>query len=212
MELVTAAIEEYLKKISPQENPILGEMEERARREGFPIVGPLVGRILFQLVRVGGARRILELGSGFGYSAYWVALALGESGEITLTEFSKKNVSLAKEYFQRGKIRSRVHFRQGEALEVLETLKGKFDVIFNDVDKHQYPEVFRRAAPFVRPGGLLIADNVLWQGRVLEPDPDPDTQGILEYTRLIFESPDFFSSILPVRDGISISLKRQSAT
>ena len=212
MEIVTPAIGEYLKEVSPQEDPILGEMEQRARREGFPIVGPLVGRILFQLVRVGGARRVLELGSGFGYSAYWFSLALGESGEITLTEFSKKNVSLAQEYFQRGKIRSRVHFQQGEALEVLETAKGKFDVIFNDVDKHQYPEVFRRASPFVRPGGLLISDNVLWQGRVLESDPDPDTQGILEYTRLIFESPDFFSSILPVRDGISISLKRQSAT
>lgn len=208
MEIVTPAIEDYMKKVSPQEDPILGEMEERAELEGFPIVGPLVGRILFQLVKLGGARRILELGSGFGYSAYWFALALGGSGEITLTELSEKNVSLAKDYFRRGKILSRVYFRQGEALEVLGKLDGDFDIIFNDVGKYQYPEVFQRAVPFVRPGGLLISDNVLWQGQVLEPNPDEDTRGILEYTRLIFESPDFFSTILPVRDGISISLKR----
>ncbi len=208
MEIVTPAIEDYIKEVSPQEDPILGEMEERARREGFPIVGPLVGRVLFQLVKLGGARRILELGSGFGYSAYWFALALGGSGEITLTEFSEKNVSLARDYFRRGKILSRVHFRQEEALEVLGQLDGEFDIIFNDVEKYQYPEVFHKAVPFVRPRGLLISDNILWQGQVLEPNPDESARGIQEYTRLIFESPDFFSTILPIRDGISISLKR----
>lgn len=208
MTLIGQDIEEYLRRVSPQEDPILGEMEEQARREGFPIVGPLVGRILFQLVKIGGGCRVLELGSGFGYSAYWFALALGGSGEITLTEFSEKNMRLAKDFFQRGKVRAKADFRQGDALEVLAELPGDFDIIFNDVDKHQYPEIFRKAAPLVRRGGLLIADNILWQGRVMEPNPDEETQGILEYTRLIFESPDFFSSIIPLRDGISVSVKR----
>ncbi|MDA2938897.1 O-methyltransferase [Acidobacteria bacterium AH-259-A15] len=208
MEIVTQGIEGYLLEITPLEDPILLEMEAHARRNHFPIVGPLVGRILYQLVKLAKARRVLELGSGFGYSAYWFGRALGESGEITLTEFSKENLGLARNYFAQGRISSQVYFHQGDALEILERLEGQFDIIFNDVDKHQYPEVFRKAGPRVRSGGLLISDNVLWHGRVLEGNPDPSTRGILEYNRLIFEDPEFFSSIIPVRDGISISLKR----
>ena len=207
MEIVTAAIEDYLLRITPQEDPILAEMETRARQTNFPIVGPLVGRLLFQLVKLTGSSRILELGSGFGYSAYWFGQALGDSGEIILTEFLEENLASAKESFQRGKISSRAYFYQGDALEILEGLDGQFDIIFNDVDKHQYPEVFKRAGPRLRSGGLLISDNVLWQGRVVEDQPDENTRRILEYNRLIFENSEFFSSIIPIRDGISVSLK-----
>lgn len=208
MDIVSGSIEEYLKKISPREDPVIEEMEDRARRGSFPIVGPLVGRILYQLVKIGGARRILELGSGFGYSAYWFALALDEGAELILTEYSAENLQLAREYFQKGRLGATVQFFHGEALEIIKRLNGPFDIIFNDVDKHQYPEIFQKAAPLLRHGGLLISDNVLWHGLVLQGDPDQDTRGILEYTRLIFESCEFFSSIIPVRDGISVSLKR----
>ncbi len=207
MEIVTAAIEDYLIRVIPQEDPILEEMEARARETDFPIVGPLVGRFLYQLVKLTGAHRILELGSGFGYSAYWFGQALGDSGELILTEFLEENLALAKDSLQRGKISSRARFYQGDALEILEGLEGQFDIIFNDVDKHQYPEVFKRATPRLRSGGLLISDNVLWQGKVVEGQPDERTRGILEYNRLIFESSEFFSSIIPLRDGISVSLK-----
>ena len=207
MEIVTSAIEDYLLRATPQEDPILAEMEARARKKDFPIVGPLVGRLLYQLVKLTDSQRILELGSGFGYSAYWLGRALGKSGEIILTEFSEENLALAKDSFARGKIYSRAHFYRGDALEILEGLDGQFDIIFNDIDKHQYPEVFKKVSPRLPSGGLLISDNVLWHGKVVEDHPDENTRGILEYTRLIFESSEFFSSIIPVRDGISISLK-----
>jgi len=208
MEIVTASIEEYLTRITPQEDPILAEMEARASETDFPIVGPLVGRLLHQFVKIMDSRRILELGSGFGYSAYWFAQALEDSGEIILTEFQEENLALAKDWFQRGKIFSRATFHQGDALEILEGLDGEFDIIFNDVEKEHYPEVFKKAGPRLRSGGLLISDNVLWHGQVVEGQPDENTRGILEYNRLIFENPEFFSSIIPIRDGISISLKR----
>ena len=209
MEITTPAIEDYLLDITPQEDPILAEMERRARERHFPIVGPLVGRLLYQLVRLTGSRKILELGSGFGYSAYWFSRALAGSGEVTLTELSPENLTLAKDFLQRGGITSQIQFHQGDALEILKDLEGPFDIIFNDVDKHQYPEAFQKASSLLAQGGLFISDNVLWHGQVVEQnDPDEDTRGILEHNRLIFESPDFFSSIIPVRDGISLSVKR----
>ncbi len=179
MEITTPAVEDYLMHITPQEDPILGEMETRARERPFPIVGPLVGRILYQLVRLTGSRRILEFGSGFGYSAYWFGRA------------------------------SPVQFYQGDALETLKDLEGPFDIIFNDVDKHQYPEAFKKSNSLLAPGGLFISDNVLWQGQVVELEGhDENTRAILEHNRLVFENPEFFSSIIPVRDEISLSVKK----
>ena len=151
--------------------------------------------------------RSLDLGSGFGYSAYWFGLALGEPDALTLTEFAPENIRLARDYFQRGRVRCELHFHQGDALEILEKLEGPFDIIFNDVDKYQYPKVFRMVGPRLRKGGLFICDNVLWHGQVVEPNPDPSTRGIVEHNRLIFESGTFFSSIIPVRDGLSVSVK-----
>ena len=209
MEITTPAIEDYLMQITPQEDPILAEMEARARERHFPIIGPLVGRLLSQLVKLTGSRRILELGSGFGYSAYWFSLALEGSGEVILTELSQDNLTLAKDFLQRGGITSQLHFHQGDALETLNDIQGPFDIIFNDVDKHQYPQAFNKAGSLLARGGLFISDNVLWHGQVVEQkDPDENTRGILEHNRLIFESPEFDSSIIPVRDGISLSVKR----
>lgn len=208
MDILNSNIDDYLQRLSDLPDPALAEMEERAADKGFPIVGPQVGRVLYQLARLGGAARILELGSGFGYSAYWFGKALGPEGQITLTEFSIQNIELAKAFLARGRFQCSFDYRVGNALQILEASEGPYDIIFNDVDKHQYPAVFGPAAARLRSGGLLITDNVLWSGRVLDADPDKDTRGVLEYTRLIFESPDFFSSILPIRDGVSVSLKK----
>jgi predicted O-methyltransferase YrrM len=209
MDITARAIEDYLIGITPQKDPVLAEMEARAEKLGFPIVGPLVGRLLHQLVTLTGAHRILELGSGFGYSAFWFGRALEGSGEVTLTEHSPENLTLAKDFLQRGKISSQVQYLQGDALEILQKIEGPFDIIFNDVNKQQYPEVFRKAGSLLVQGGLFISDNVLWRGQVVEQEnPDENTRAILEHNRLIFDSPEFDSSILPVRDGISLSVKR----
>lgn len=207
MELVNADIEKYLLNLIPNPDPVLSEMEQYAAGKNFPIVGPLVGRLLFVLAKAVKARKVLELGSGFGYSAYWFAKAVGASGKVVCTENRKENVALAGKYLKKGRLERRVKFLAGDALSSTRNLRGPFDIIFNDVDKNQYPAVFNLAIPKLRKGGLLIADNVLWGGRVLDKNPDEATAGILEFTRMLFSSNELVTTIIPLRDGVSVSLK-----
>lgn len=202
-------IVEYLFKMTPERDPILKEMEALAKERNFPIVGPLVGRVLYQLAMLSRAKKIFEMGSGFGYSAYWLAKGMKDGGRIVCVEGDKENVRLGKNFFKKGKMEERVHFKQGDALEEIEKEKGLFDIVFNDVDKVQYPDVFRRALPKLRKGGLLISDNLLWDGEVLSENPDEATSRILEFTRLIYGSKELFTTVLPIRDGISVSIKVQ---
>ncbi len=208
MDIIDSAIDDYLTRRSAPGDSILEEMERRAVERNFPIVGPQAGRALCLLARLMKATRVLELGSGYGYSAYWFAKAMGPEGEITLTEYSHENMDVARMYLQRGGFRCGFDYRVGDALRILDSVEGEFDIVFNDVDKHLYPQVFLKGARRVKKGGLLITDNVLWSGKVLDSEPDEATRGILEYTRLIYENSDFFSTILPIRDGVSVSLRR----
>lgn len=206
MDIVHPEIEKYLWNSIPERDAILTEMEKFAEERDFPIVGPLVGR-LFHLLTVGTkAKRILELGSGFGYSAYWFAKGVGKDGKVILTEKDAENVRMAEQYFRKGGLLDRVEILQGDALKVIEKLNGSFDIIFNDIDKKEYPKGFRKAIPLLRKGGLFLADNVLWHGKILDARPDAATAGILTFNRLIF-SKEVFTTILPLRDGVSISLK-----
>jgi predicted O-methyltransferase YrrM len=182
-------------------------MEAYAEKHGFPIIGPLVGPILFQLARMIGARRVFELGSGFGYSAVWFSQAVGPRGRVVMTEGDPANSDLAMRYLRRARLAARVTPRVGDALTMLAKEKGKFDVILNDIDKWQYPEILPLARKKLRRGGLLITDNMLWSGRVLKKNPDRNTRGILGLTRLLYSAPDFFTVLLPVRDGVTVSLK-----
>jgi caffeoyl-CoA O-methyltransferase len=206
-DVVFPYIERYLEVLETTRDAVLIEMEHQAKAQDFPIVGPLVGRMLCLLAKSIGARRILELGSGFGYSAYWFSRALREDGELVLTEGSTKNLAQAKEFFRRSGVRCRVRFEGGDAFEILDRLPGEFDIIFNDVDKEQYPTAFHRAVPRVRVGGYFLSDNMLWGGRVVEDAPHPTTRGVLELTRLLFQAPNLYTMIVPVRDGVSVSLK-----
>ena len=205
--IVNPRIEEYLKSLSPADDAILREMEELAKERGFPIVGPLVGRLLLQLALAIGADRIFEMGSGFGYSAYWFAQALGDGGTLFFTEFSDENARLALDFFKRGKIESTIKIQVGDSLSILDRTPGQFDLIFNDIDKENYPSVVDKAFKRLRNGGLLITDNVLWFGRVLRDDDSSSTKGIKEFTRLLLSERGFLTTIIPIRDGISISLK-----
>ncbi|NIR72877.1 O-methyltransferase [candidate division KSB1 bacterium] len=153
------------------------------------------------------AKRIFELGSGFGYSAYWMTLALPENGKIICTERSDENIKLAKNFFQQGKLLGKVEFHKGDALELIQQFEGQFDIILNDVDKQYYPRALELVVPRIRTGGLLITDNLLWHGRVVAPDNDPATQGILQYTKNVYASKELLTTIVPLRDGVGISLK-----
>jgi predicted O-methyltransferase YrrM len=209
-DIVFPRIEAYLERLETTRVAVLTEMERLAERLDFPIVGPLVGRTISLLARSIGARRILELGSGFGYSAYWLARALPPEGELILTEASARNIALAQEYLRKGGVPCRLRFEVGDALEIIDRLPGEFDVIFNDVDKEQYPAVFQKAVPRLRPGGYFMSDNMLWGGRVVEPATEPTTRGVVELTRLLYQAAGLYTVILPIRDGLSVSLKLPS--
>jgi len=206
-DIVFPHIEKYLESLETTRDAVLIEMERQAQAGDFPIVGPLVGRMLCLLAKSIGARGIMELGSGFGYSAYWFARALPEDGELILTEGSAQNMAQAREFFRQGGVRCRARFEVGDAFEILDRLPGDFDIIFNDVDKEQYPTAFHRAIPRVRRGGYFITDNMLWGGRVVNDALHPTTRGVLELTRLLFHAPNLYTLILPIRDGVSVSLK-----
>jgi len=205
--IVNPDIDAYLERLTPSGDEILEEMEEYAKRKEFPIVGPLVGRLLFQLAVVSGSKNVIELGSGFGYSAYWFAKAVGGSGSVIFTDTSADNARMAADYFGRAGMSERLYIVTGNALQALEESRGGFDIIFNDIDKEYYPLVIDAAYEKLRKGGMLITDNVLWSGRVLTDDVSTGTEGVREFTRRLLEHGGFFTSIIPLRDGLSVSVK-----
>jgi caffeoyl-CoA O-methyltransferase len=200
-------IEEYLLQVTPERPEVMREMETYAEQHDFPIVGPLVGRFLFQAARMVEARRVLELGSGFGYSAYWFALAMGDRGKITMIDGSEDNRDRALDYFERAGLQTKVKFKVGNVFEVLTEIDKEFDIIFNDIDKERYPETIDPAAFRLRRGGLFITDNLLWSGRVCEESKDEATRGVAEFTKRLYADPRFFTTILPLRDGVALAVR-----
>jgi len=207
--ITASPVEDYLYSILPAREPVLTEIEAEAAKRDIPIVGPVVGRVLYQLAQLGGAKTVFEMGSAIGYSTIWWARAVGEDGKVIYTDGDAKNAQQARRYFERAEVSDRITIKTGDALELLSEEKHHFDVIFNDVDKEDYPRVFRLALPKLRKGGLFITDNVLWSGKVAEKHPkEGSTKAILEFNRLLYNSPDLFTTILPIRDGVAVAIKR----
>lgn len=207
MDITDPKIDEYLLDLLPARDKVLEEMEAYAAERDIPIIGPVVGRFLYQLVRLVKAKTIFELGSAIGYSTIWIARAAGEGATVYYTDGDPEKAKRATRYIERAGVRDRVRILTGDALALFDQTPGTFDIIFCDVDKEGYPEAFRKAVPRIRKGGLLLADNVLWHGRVVEPPQEAATHGILEFNRLIYSSPDLFPTILPVRDGFAVCEK-----
>jgi len=201
-------VEDYIYSMLPPRDEVLAEMEGEAAKNDVPIVGPAVGRVLYQLATISGAKRVFELGSAIGYSTIWWARAVGEDGRVVYTDGDPKKADKARRYFDRAGVSKQISVRIGDALEILSEEKESYDIIFNDIDKVDYPRVVRLALPRLKGGGLFIADNVLWSGKVARPGPDTETKGILEFNRLIYESKELFTTILPLRDGVSVCMKR----
>ena len=201
-------VEDYLYAMLPPRDEVLAEMEADATRNGVAIVGPAVARVLYQLATISGAKKIFEMGSAIGYSTIWWARAVGEGGRVVYTDGDPKRAEKARGYFQRAGVSERITVRVGDALEFLSEEKEQYDIIFNDVDKTDYPRVFRLALPRLKSGGLFIADNVLWSGKLGKSNPDAETKAILEFNKLICESEDLFTTILPIRDGVSVCVKK----
>lgn len=201
-------IETYLYSLLPPRDEVLSEMEVTAAKRDIPIVGPAVARILHQLALIYGAKNIFEMGSAIGYSTIWWARAVGPNGRVIYTDGDRTNADEARGYFERAKVADRIMIKVGDALELLSEERQQFDVIFCDVDKEDYPRALRVALPKLRPGGLFVADNVLWSGKVAQKSPKEDsTKAIQELNRALYNSKDLFTTILPIRDGLAVAIK-----
>ncbi len=208
MNITDPEIEKYFYSLMPERDSVLQEMEQQARERNIPIVGPAVARVLFQYARLIKARKIFELGSAIGYSTIWWAQAVGEGGEVFYTDGDQKKADEARGYFRRAGIESRVRVSVGDALELLSEQKQEFDIIFNDVDKEDYPRVLHLVKARLRRGGLFITDNVLWSGKVTQKEPQEETtRAIQEFNQKLYGMTDFFTTILPIRDGVAVSVK-----
>jgi caffeoyl-CoA O-methyltransferase len=201
-------VESYLYGLLPPRDEVLAEMESAAAKRDIPIVGPAVARILQQLALIAGAKNVFEMGSAIGYSTIWWARAVGDDGQVIYTDGDRKNADEARGYLERAGVADRITIQVGDALELLSEQKQLFDVIFCDVDKEDYPRAFRLAVPKLRKGGLFVADNVLWSGKVAQKNPaEASTKAIQEFNRLLYASSELFTTILPIRDGLAVAIK-----
>jgi len=206
--ITSEPVEDYLYSLLPQRDEVLKEMEEQAAERDIPIVGPAVGRLLHQLALISRARTVFEMGSAIGYSTIWWAHAVGEGGQVIYTDGDRKNANEARGYFERAGVMKQITVKVGDALEILSEQTQQFDTIFCDVDKEDYPRALRLALQRLRKGGLFVADNVLWSGKVAHKKPaEASTKAILEFNRLLYSSDELFTTILPIRDGVSVSVK-----
>lgn len=207
--ITTAPVEDYLYSLLPPRDEVLTTMEAEAAKRGIPIVGPAVARILYQLAIMTAAKTVFELGSAIGYSTIWWARAVGEGGRVIYTDGDRRNADEARSYFGRAGVADRIEIKVGDALEFLSEEKGEYDIIFCDIDKEDYPRALKMSLPYLRKGGLFVADNVLWSGKVADPNPtEESTKAIMEFNRLLYGSSELFTTILPIRDGVAIAVKR----
>ena len=202
-------VDQYIYALLPERDGVIKEMEAYAEQHRVPIVGPAVARLLTLLVQVSGATRIFEMGSAIGYSTIWLARAAGPKAKVFYTDGDPENARRAQEHFRKAGVAKRIEVQVGNALELVKKAPGKFDFIFNDVDKHQYPDALRAALPKLKRGGLLVTDNTLWSGKAARPAgaDDAHTQGVQEFNRMVYASKELFPVLIPLRDGVTVCRK-----
>jgi caffeoyl-CoA O-methyltransferase len=203
------SVEEYLYKLLPERDAVVKEMEDYAEEHRIPIIGPAVARLLSLLVQVSGATRIFEMGSAIGYSTVWLARAVGAQGKVTYTDGDPEKAKRAEVYFRMAGVAKQIEVRVGDALALVKKTPGKFDLIFIDVDKQQYPAALHAALPKLPRGGLLITDNTLWSGKAARPaaEDDKETKSIQEFNRLVYASKELYAVLIPLRDGVTVCRK-----
>jgi len=207
--ITTDAVDAYLYSLLPARDAVIAEMEAEASAHDVPIVGPAVARFFHLLAKMIQAKTVFEMGSAIGYSTIWWARAVGEGGRVHYTDGNPSNAQKARGYFERAGVASRISVHTGDAFEILSEQKEQFDIVFNDIDKQDYPRVLRVVGPRVRKGGLFITDNTLWSGKAAAPAAAEDkaTLAIQEFNRLLYASGDFYPAVLPLRDGVTVAVR-----
>lgn len=210
-DLTFAQVQHYLDSLVPSRPVEMQAMEAYANETGFPIIGPTSGYLCYQIARMIGARHIFEMGSGYGYSTAWFAKAVRENGGgvVHHVVWNKELSQKAQSHLRALGFEDSIQYHVSEAVQVLKETPGPFDLIFNDIDKQAYPASLPIIATKLRPGGVLIVDNMLWNGRVLdESDQSPDTQGVRKFTHLITSDPGWIVSLVPIRDGLMVAYRQ----
>jgi predicted O-methyltransferase YrrM len=217
-QIVPDAVERYLAGLNRSKDPVLEDIARAGAQRDLPLVDAEVGALLRVLATAIGAKRILEIGTAIGYSGIWLAGALPPDGSLFTMEMDPERAREARENFTRAGVAERVSVIIGDAQRMIAKVAGPFDLIFQDGSKQLYTPLLDRLVALLRPGGLLITDNVLWDGEVVPgflPAPKraaADTRAIAEYNDRVASHPELTTAIVPLRDGVSISVKRSTET
>ncbi len=222
-------IDEYVTSLVPPRPDECHRMEQIAREERFPIIGPACGHFCYMIAKMIDAWRVFELGSGFGYSTYWFARAIKENGggEVHHTVWDNELSARARDHLTKLELADLVVFHTGEAVETLRGIDAEFDLMFCDIDKHAYPEALVEMNRHLRPGGVVIFDNMLLHGSVLpshyagapplsqalellqhKKRHDENRRGVTETTKMLFDEAAWIASLIPLRDGIAVAMKK----
>lgn len=203
------ALEQYLSEHYWSEDDLLREVRADIEERGPAIqVSAEAGRLLALLVRAAGAKRILEVGTLFGYSGIWMARELAPGGHMDTIEIQEMHADAAEHWFERAGLAGQVTVHRGAGIDVLATLSGPYDVAFIDADKRSYPEYIRQSLDKLRPGGIVIADNAIRRGRIVQPGGDVDMEGTRGMHDLLAGDANLVATTVPVGDGLAIAVKR----
>jgi caffeoyl-CoA O-methyltransferase len=183
-------------------------MEEEADTGAVPIIGPLVGRFLYNLARSARAKNVLEIGTAIGYSGIWLARAVAPlKGKVTTIDKDPARVRQANHNIAEAKLGNTIKVLEGDALQILPTLKDKYDLVFLDSDKNIYLDAFKISVKKLRQGGLFVADNTLWGGDVAKGGKSDLTQTMIKFNKEVSSHPGLSTVIVPLRDGVTVGLK-----
>jgi caffeoyl-CoA O-methyltransferase len=213
-QIVPDSVEGYLASLNHLSGVVLDDIARAGAEQQLPLIDAEVGALLRVLVTAIGARRVLEIGTAVGYSGIWLAGALPPDGMLVTMEMDPERIKLAKANFARAGLSDRVSIMSGDAHLLLAKLAGPFDLIFQDGNKQLYGPMLDRLVDLLRPRGLLVTDNVLWDGEVVPGFANPpkrdaaDTRAIIDYNERVSRHPQLAASIVPLRDGVSIAVKR----
>ncbi|HEU4326572.1 MAG TPA: O-methyltransferase [Roseiflexaceae bacterium] len=216
-DITNIAIEDYLAALMPDRPPVLAQLEYDGRKNGWPLVGPVEGQFIYLIAKSIGAREALEIGTATGYAALWILHAIAPAGGcLTAIERQPERYRRAEEYIARAGFGDSFRIHEGDWFSELEQISGQFDLIFLDILRllpgdHDALQALNLCLPLLRPGGMLIADNVLCNALVLEEDAAPTVRGIQEFNRTIMQHPDLESVIVPLRDGVALCRKRDTS-